>query len=262
MVQIRRQRHTIKGVEHEVVRLWPDSREASLPPIILLHEGLGSVAMWKDFPEKLAKRTGTEIIVYSRAGYGQSDPAKLPREVRYMHEEGLTVLPELIQSLEISNPVLLGHSDGGSIALICAGGTDVELSGLVVMAPHLFVEQITVDSIAKAREVWASTNLNQRLGKYHDDVESAFVGWNDIWLDPDFLDWNIEEYLPSIEVPILAIQGEDDEYGSMAQIDVIARVVAQSELLKLPRCGHSPHRDQPDAVLEAVHNFMHQKVIA
>lgn len=254
--------HTIDGVNLEVVRLLPADRKDPLPPIILLHEGLGSVSMWKDFPRSLADITGAEVIVYSRAGYGKSGPVKLPRDVRYMHHEGLVVLPELIQSLKLSRPLLLGHSDGASIALICAGGTDVELCGLIVMAPHIFVEQITVDSIAEARQVWETTQLRQLLGKYHNDAEAAFMGWNDIWLSEDFINWNIEAYLPPIKVPILAIQGENDEYGSMVQIEDIARLSPQTVLLKLSQCRHSPHKDQPDIVLQAVNRFIEQKVLA
>jgi pimeloyl-ACP methyl ester carboxylesterase len=232
-----------------------------MPPIIMLHEGLGSVSMWKDFPQVLASRTGSEVILYSRAGYGQSSPVSLPRDVRYMHDEGLHVLPDLIRSLDVSRPLLLGHSDGGSIALICAGGSNVALSGLMLMAPHIFVERITVDSIAQAREAWRSTNLRERLGRYHDDVDSVFTGWNDIWLHEKFLHWNIEEYLPAIDIPLLAIQGEDDEYGTMAQIDGIVQAVPDTELLKLAQCRHSPHRDQPEAVLEAINRFIQEKVV-
>jgi pimeloyl-ACP methyl ester carboxylesterase len=194
--------------------------------------------------------------VYSRAGYGKSDPARLPRTVRYMHEEGLDVLPQLIQQLGVSKPVLMGHSDGGSIALICAGGTDTELSAVIVMAPHIKNETITVESIAQAKVAWQQTELPARLARYHDDVEAAFTGWNDIWLHPDFSSWSIEEYLPAIKVPILAIQGEDDEYGTMQQIDGIKKLAPQTELLKLEKCRHSPHRDQPQALLTAVTKFI------
>jgi pimeloyl-ACP methyl ester carboxylesterase len=218
--------------------------------------------MWKDFPQLLASRISSEVIVYSRAGYGKSAPTSLPREVGYMHDEGLDVLPELIGSLGVSRPVLLGHSDGGSIALICAGGSNVTLSGLIVMAPHIFVESITVESIAKAKEAWQSTDLRDRLGRYHDDVDSAFTGWNDIWLHEDFLHWNIEDYLQEIDIPVLAMQGEDDEYGTMAQIHGIAEVVADTELLELRQCRHSPHRDQAETVLDAIDRFINEKVTA
>ena len=240
----------------------PSTRVFGAPPVIMLHEGLGSVAMWKEFPQQLASRIGSEVIVYSRAGYGKSSPASLPRDVCYMHDEGLDVLPELVDSLGVSRPVLLGHSDGGSIALICAGGSNVALSGLIVMAPHIFVEPVTVESIAQAREAWRNTDLRDRLGPYHDDVDNAFIGWNEIWLDAEFLHWNIEGYLQNIEIPLLAIQGENDEYGSMAQIHGIAQVVADTELLKLDRCRHSPHRDQPEMVLDGIARFINEKVTA
>jgi len=251
--------HTVEGVSLEVVRLRPEEYSSN-PPIVMLHEGLGSVAMWKDFPERLAASTATEVIAYSRAGYGRSGPAKLPRTVRYMHDEGLKVLPRLIDLLEMEKPILFGHSDGGSIALICAGGTETALSGLVIMAPHIFVEQITVDSIAQAKEVWQTTDLPDRLGRFHDDAEAAFIGWNDIWLHSDFFHWNIEEYLSAIQVPVLAIQGHD-EYGSMVQIDGIARVIPNTLLLKLPNCRHSPHKDQPEAVLAACNQFIDSQMV-
>jgi pimeloyl-ACP methyl ester carboxylesterase len=252
---------SINGVALEVVRITPDQIEANRPCIVLLHEGLGSVSMWRDFPHALVEKTACEVIVYSRAGYGKSAPAKLPRTVHYMHDEGLDVLPQLIQQLGVSRPVLMGHSDGGSIALICSGGTDTPLSGLIVMAPHIKNEKITVDSIAQAKRAWQQTDLPARLAKYHDDVEAAFWGWNDIWLHPDFLDWNIEQYLPAIKVPVLAMQGEDDEYGSMLQIEGIQKHAPQTELLKLANCRHSPHRDQRDAVLAAVERFINERIL-
>jgi pimeloyl-ACP methyl ester carboxylesterase len=194
--------------------------------------------------------------VYSRAGYGRSDPAVLPRTVRYMHDEGLVVLPALLAGLGLERPILFGHSDGGSIALICAGGTATPLTGLILMAPHVMVEDLSVASIAQAEVAWQNTDLRQRLGKYHADVEAAFRGWNDIWLHPDFRAWNIEETLAAIRCPVLAIQGEDDEYGTMAQIERIAAQVADVDLVKLADCRHSPHKDQPEAVLAAVSAFV------
>lgn len=240
----------------EYVRLPSAHPREGAPAIVFLHEGLGSVAMWRDFPQKVADATGCEAVVYSRAGYGRSDPARLPRDTRYMHDEGLDVLPALLAALGLERPILFGHSDGGSIALICAGGTDTPLSGLVLMAPHVMVEDISVDSIAQAKVAWQTTDLPKRLGKYHADVEAAFRGWNDIWLHPDFRAWNIEEYLPRIAVPVLAIQGEDDEYGTMAQIDRIAAQARDVELVRLADCRHSPHKDQPEAVVAAVGEFV------
>ncbi|NMG75767.1 alpha/beta fold hydrolase [Aromatoleum diolicum] len=242
----------------EYVRLPSSHPREGAPSIVFLHEGLGSVAMWRDFPQKVADASGCEAVVYSRAGYGRSDPAQLPYSVRYMHEEGLTVLPRLLDALEIERPILFGHSDGGSIALICAGGTDTRLAGVVAMAPHVLVEDISVASIAQAKVAWQTTDLSARLGKYHADVDAAFWGWNDIWLHPDFRAWNIEEYVPNIACPVLAIQGEDDEYGTMDQIDRIAAKARDVELVKLADCRHSPHKDQPEAVIAAVAEFVNR----
>ncbi|NMG27610.1 alpha/beta fold hydrolase [Aromatoleum evansii] len=246
------------GKHLEYVRLPSAHPRDGAPAIVFLHEGLGSVSMWRDFPQKVADATGCEAIVYSRAGYGRSDAAELPRTTRYMHDEGLTVLPALLDALQLDRPILLGHSDGGSIALICAGGTGTPLSGVVLMAPHVLVEDISVTSIAQAKVAWQSTDLPARLGKYHADVEAAFRGWNDIWLHPDFRAWNIEEYVPRVACPVLAIQGEDDEYGTMDQIDRIAAQARDVDLVKLADCRHSPHKDQPAAVIEAVGEFVNR----
>ncbi|WP_407279160.1 alpha/beta hydrolase [Aromatoleum evansii] len=246
------------GKHLEYVRLPSAHPRDGAPAIVFLHEGLGSVSMWRDFPQKVADATGCEAIVYSRAGYGRSDAAELPRTTRYMHDEGLKVLPALLDALQLDRPILLGHSDGGSIALICAGGTATPLSGVILMAPHVLVEDISVKSIAQAKLAWQSTDLPARLGKYHHDVEAAFWGWNDIWLHPDFRAWNIEEYLPKVACPVLAIQGEDDEYGTMDQIDRIAAQARDVDLVKLADCRHSPHKDQPAAVIEAVGEFVNR----
>lgn len=247
---------TVRGQRLEYVRLPSAHPREGAPAIVFLHEGLGSVAMWRDFPQRVADLTGCEAVVYSRYGYGRSDPLAAPREVRYMHDEGLQVLPELLDQLGLASPILFGHSDGGSIALICAGGSGMSLAGVVVMAPHVLVEDISVRSIAEAKIAYERTDLRQRLAKYHADVDSAFRGWNDIWLHPDFRAWNIEEYLPRIACPVLAMQGEDDEYGTFEQIERIAAQVPDVELCKLADCRHSPHKDQPEAVLEAVGGFV------
>jgi len=225
------------------------------PPLVFLHEGLGSVAMWKDFPERVARATGCGALVYSRHGYGRSDPITAPRPVRYMHDEALVTLPELLDALEIERPVLVGHSDGGSIALIHAGGSGRPVGGLVLLAPHVFVEDLSVASIAAAREAYAATDLGEKLARYHADVDSAFRGWNDVWLHPDFRAWNIEEYLPRIRCPILAIQGQQDPYGTMDQIRRIvrgARAVPHVEVHEVEQCGHSAHRDRLDLVVDAI----------
>jgi len=226
------------------------------PTLVLLHEGLGSIAMWRDFPNRLAHATASRVVAYSRYGYGDSDPLTAPRTVRYMHDEAEHVLPEFLDALAIERPILVGHSDGGSIALIHAGGGGRGVTAVVAMAPHVIVEDISVTSIAAAREAYATTALREKLARYHADVDGVFWGWNDIWLAPDFRAWNIEEYLPRIACPILAIQGEDDEYGTMDQLARIARGARDVELVKLPDCRHSPHRDQPGAVLDAIVRFV------
>jgi pimeloyl-ACP methyl ester carboxylesterase len=223
--------------------------DPQLPAIVMLHEGLGSLSMWKDFPGRLAQATRSSVVVYSRHGYGQSSPLQAARSVEYMHDEALIVLPQFLDALGIVNPILFGHSDGGSIALIHAGGSGRKVAGIIALAPHVFVEEISVTSIAAAKIAYETTNLRERLARYHDDVDGAFWGWNNIWLNPAFRAWNIEQYLPSIQCRVLAIQGAADEYGTMEQIERISRAAPNVELSKLDNCGHSPHRDQPGAVL-------------
>jgi pimeloyl-ACP methyl ester carboxylesterase len=247
---------SVQGRKLEYVRLPSAHPKADAPAMVFLHEGLGSVAMWRDFPQRVADATGCEAIVYSRYGYGRSDRLEAPRNTRYMHDEAILALPEFLDKLAVDRSILCGHSDGGSIALIHAGGTRRPVSGIIVIAPHVMVEEITVQSIAEAKIAWQTTELRQRLGRYHDHVEETFLGWNDIWLHPDFRTWNIEEYLPHISAPILAIQGEDDEYASMEQIDRIGRQSKDVDLVKLADCRHSPHKDQPEAVIAAVAEFV------
>lgn len=232
----------------------PGPRNAAT--LVFLHEGLGSVSMWRDFPERVAASTGCAALVYSRYGNGQSDVLREARAVDYMHVEALQALPALLEELGVVEPILIGHSDGGSIALIYAGARD-RVKGLVVLAPHVFVEDISVTSIAEAKTVFETTDLPQKLGRHHADAVKTFRGWNDIWLHPDFRRWNIEEYLPRIHCPVLAIQGFDDEYGTMAQLDAISKQAGSTvELLRLADCRHSPHRDQPAAVIEAMSRFI------
>jgi pimeloyl-ACP methyl ester carboxylesterase len=226
------------------------------PTLVLLHEGLGSVAMWRDFPSRLAHATASRVVVYSRHGYGESDPLTTPRTVRYMHDEAEHVLPEFLDALAIERPILVGHSDGGSIAMIHAGGGGRGVTAIVAMAPHVMVEELSITSIAAARDAFRTTRLRRRLARYHADVDGAFLGWNDIWLSPAFRTWNIEAYLPRITCPILAIQGEDDEYGTMEQLARIAEGAPDVRRLKLADCRHSPHRDQRDAVLDAIARFV------
>jgi len=228
------------------------------PTLVFLHEGLGSIAMWRDFPERVALETQRDAVVYSRCGYGNSDPLTEPRGVRYMHDEAQIALPQLLDALGILRPILIGHSDGGSIALIHAGSVSSNVRGIVTLAAHVLVEDISVASIAAAKTAYETTELRVRLSRYHADVDSAFWGWNRIWLAPAFRDWNIEEYLPQIGCPVLAIQGVDDEYGTMEQMLRIAAGVRDAELLALDDCRHSPHRDQPDAVLAAIGRFVRE----
>jgi pimeloyl-ACP methyl ester carboxylesterase len=230
--------------------------QAGRPTLVFLHQGLGSVSMWRDFPDKVGAATGCSAIVYSRYGYGNSEVLREPRTVDYMHVEALQVLPELLARLAVRDPVLIGHSDGASIALIHAAAHR-DVKGLVALAPHVFVEDVSVSSIAEARAAFEATDLPQRLARHHADAAKTFWGWNDIWLHPDFRRWNIEEVLPRIRCPLLAIQGFDDEYGSMAQLEAIARQAGGPvELLRLTDCRHSPHRDQPQVVLEAIARFV------
>jgi pimeloyl-ACP methyl ester carboxylesterase len=244
---------------HALEYEWLDAAEAGKPALVFLHEGLGSVRQWRDFPLQVVKATGCRALLYSRYGYGQSDVLAEPRvDLRFMHREALEVLPALLKALRIERPVLVGHSDGASIALIHAGAGHA-VRGLAVMAPHVFVEPICVESIRKAADAFATTDLAQRLGKYHRDPAKTFHLWADAWLDPDFMHWNIEEYLPGIGCPVMAIQGEDDAYGTMAQLERMRRGVRGScELVKLAACGHTPFRDQPQATLEALTRFVHE----
>ena len=232
------------------------------PPIVMLHEGLGSVALWKRFPDEVAGATGRVVFVYSRYGHGESDALTGPRDVRYMHEEALLTLPGFLDALGIENPILLGHSDGASIALIYAGAKPDAISGLIVLAPHVFVEDLAVASIAAKKRAYESTDLRSKLARYHADVDGLFRGWNDIWLDPAFRSWNIEAFLPSIEVPVLAIQGVDDEYGTMEQVRRIALGTRDVRVIELQDCAHSPQRDQPARTLAAIADYVRARPIA
>jgi pimeloyl-ACP methyl ester carboxylesterase len=250
----------IAGARLEYRRVAPKAavKAAQAPEIVLLHEGLGSVAMWRDFPDRLAEAAGRSVFAYSRAGYGRSSPVALPRPARYMHDEALATLPRVLEAAGIAECVLVGHSDGGSIALIYAGGVrPMKARGVVTLAAHVFNEKLCVDSIAAAGRAYLETDLRRRLARYHADVDNAFRGWNDVWLSPEFWHWNIEEYLPRVAVPVLAIQGRDDEYGTARQVDaIVAQVKGRAEKLMLPKCKHSPHRDQPAMTLEAIARFV------
>jgi len=237
---------------------WVGATDADAPVLVFLHEGLGSVAMWRDFPARLCTAAGLRGLVYSRPGYGRSTPRRTDEKWRpdFMHRQAREVLPALLQALDVKQPWLFGHSDGGSIALLYAAAFPAALRGAIVLAPHILVEEVSVRSIAQARDAYLQTDLKQRLARYHDDVDSAFWGWNGIWLDPAFRAWAIEEEIAAIRCPVLAIQGVDDEYGTMEQIRGIARGVPQAKLIELAQCGHSPHKDQPEAVIAAVRLFV------
>jgi pimeloyl-ACP methyl ester carboxylesterase len=224
--------------------------------IVMLHEGLGSVAMWKDLPERVANATGCGVLVYSRYGHGKSERLAEKRSVDFMYHEAKVVLPEILAQNKIQNPILLGHSDGASIALIYAATWPQLVRGLILEAPHVFVEEFGLRSTVAIRKAYESSNLPEKLSRYHDHADEMFRGWNDIWLDPQFRDWNIEEYLDAITCPTLVIQGENDEYGTLAHVEAIQRRVPGALALILPRCGHSPHRDQPELILDAITKFV------
>jgi pimeloyl-ACP methyl ester carboxylesterase len=225
------------------------------PAIVLLHEGLGSVSMWRDFPRQVAEATGRDVLVYSRHGYGRSAPLRGPRSPRFMHAEALVVLPELLDGLGVRRPILLGHSDGGSIALIHAGsGVAPAPLGVITMAAHVFVETVSTISIAKARVAYEESDLRAKLARFHDDVDGAFYSWNCTWLLPDFIrGFNIEADVARIRCPLTAIQGAEDEYGTTKQLDSIrAKSQGRAEIVLIPDCRHAPHRDQRAGTLAAI----------
>jgi pimeloyl-ACP methyl ester carboxylesterase len=246
-------------IEH----LWIAPERARAPLIVFLHEGLGSVSMWKDFPQRLCGAANARGLVYSRPGYGQSTPRAATEHWAndFMHRQAHEVLPALLNALGVAEPIwLFGHSDGGSIALLHAARFAKHVLGAVVMAPHILVEAVSVTSIAKAREAYEQTELRQRLSKYHDDPDSAFWGWNNIWLAQEFRHWSIERDIEAITCPLLAIQGSDDEYGTLAQVHGICQRLPATQLLVLPDCGHSPHRDQPERVIAATLAFLQKHI--
>lgn len=247
---------SVQGRSLEVQRI--NGRGGRASELVFLHEGLGSVSHWRDFPARVADATGSPVTVYSRYGCGNSDLLAEPRGVGYMHDEALHALPDLLAQLHVENPILVGHSDGASIALIHAGAQD-RVRGLVLLAPHVFVEDLSVASIAEAKTSFETTDLPEKLARHHRDAARTFWGWNDIWLHPDFRRWNIEEFLPRITCPILTIQGLDDQYGTMAQVQAIVRQSGGPvEILPLAECRHSPQRDQPDATVAAIAKFVKQ----
>jgi pimeloyl-ACP methyl ester carboxylesterase len=227
------------------------------PTIVMLHEGLGSVGLWGDFPEKLQAATGAGVFAYSRAGYGASSPVTLPRPLDYMHIEARDVLPKVLDAIGVRRGLLLGHSDGASIAAIYAGShQDHRVQGVAMIAPHFIVEDISVKSIAEIKEVYETTELKAKLARWHKDVDNAFYGWNGAWLDPKFRNWDISDYLAYIRVPVLIVQGESDQYGTMRQVEVAQEeCYCPVDVAVIPGAGHSPHREAPAATLDAITAF-------
>jgi pimeloyl-ACP methyl ester carboxylesterase len=236
---------------------WLAPPTADAPTIVMLHEGLGSVGLWGDFPEKLQAVTGAGIFLYSRAGYGQSSSVPLPRPLDYMHREALDVLPKLLDAIPFKRGLLLGHSDGASIATIYAGShQDHRLQGVVLIAPHFVVEDISVTSIAAIKTTYETTDLRAKLARWHKDVDNAFYGWNGAWLDAKFRDWNISDYLAYIRVPVAILQGVDDQYGTMRQVEIAQEeCYCPVDLKIISDAGHSPHREAPGATLDAIADF-------
>ncbi|MCB1396282.1 MAG: alpha/beta hydrolase [Rhodobacter sp.] len=233
------------------------ARAPGRPVIVLLHEGLGCVALWRDFPERLAEASGCPVFAYSRAGYGQSDPADRPFPVDYMTRHAVDVLPDVLNAIGADSYVLMGHSDGATIAAEYAGRVeDFRVRGLVLMAPHFFTEPLGLAEIARAAEVFATTDLAAKMARYHRDPRATFAGWNDAWLNPAFKAWNVADVIDYIRVPALVIQGREDQYGTLAQVhEVETRSYAPVDLLVLDDCRHAPQFDQPQAVLDAVAEF-------
>ena len=261
LVEVRLAGRTI-DIEHA----WVGTDDPAAPLAIFLHEGLGSVALWKDWPARVCDAGGLRGLVYSREGYGGSTPR--PHDERwpptFMHAQADEALPALLAALHVDagRYWLVGHSDGGSIALIHAARFPARVAGVVAIAPHVMVEDVALASIARARDAWASTDLPARLGRYHADPTSAFFGWNDVWLSPAFRDWSIEDMLARVRCPVLAIQGTADEYGTLAQVERIRERVPSAELLVLDGCGHSPHREEPDALARAITDFISRHELA
>jgi pimeloyl-ACP methyl ester carboxylesterase len=248
----------VRAGGHRLEYEWIGAPAAVAPTLVFLHEGLGSVSAWRDFPASLADRTGCGALVYSRWGHGRSDPLQLPRPVDFMHDEGLGTLPDLLGAFGIDAPILVGHSGGGSIALIYVSANLGPVRALILEAPHVFVEDLSVASIAEIRTAFETTDLPAQLARHHGpNTEAVFRGWNDVWLSREFRSWDITDCLPRVTCPVLLIQGEDDEYGTLAQVETIAQHVrGRIETLILPACGHSPHRDRRDAVERAMATFI------
>lgn len=242
----------------ECIEPFPLLTDIPGPTLIFLHEGLGSIAQWRDFPFAVSLATHLPAVIYERWGYGNADPLDRPRSARYLHEEALQSLPEVLQQLQVNDAILIGHSDGGSMALIFAATWPEKVRGMITEAAHVFVEDVTTAGIREAVSIYTSTDLPQRLFKYHGaNTDRAFRGWSDVWLSPAFRDWNIEEYLPGVRCPILVIQGRDDEYGTPAQVEaIVGGVSGPAEPLIIPGCGHIPHHQARERVLAEMTRFI------
>jgi pimeloyl-ACP methyl ester carboxylesterase len=240
-------------LEYRMIGPAPDQA----PTIVMLHEGLGSAGLWGDFPDKLQAATKVGVLVYSRAGYGASTAVTLPRPLDYMHIEALEVLPRLLDQIGFRRGMLLGHSDGASIAAIYAGGNqDHRVQGVAMIAPHFIVEDISVTSIAEIKKAYETSGLRSKLERWHGDVDNAFYGWNGAWLDPKFRDWDISEYLGYIRVPVMIVQGADDQYGTIRQIEIAqAECYCPVDVTIIPGAGHSPHREAAGTTLDAISDF-------
>lgn len=229
------------------------------PTLVFLHEGIGSQGLWRSFPDTIAAATSLPAIIYSRHGHGWSDPISEPRTPRFMHDEALIALPELLDKLEIADPILVGHSDGASIALIHAGAGRRPVRAIVAIAPHVFVEEEVLIGVDAARKAFEEDELAAKMAKHHHDAAATFYGWHDIWKHPGFRDWNLEADITGIECPLMLIQCAGDEYGTVHQLDAVeAAVSGPVERVWLEDCGHSAHLDQPEAVAEAVVGFVRQ----
>src|ERR1700716_2699438 len=240
-------------LEYRMIGPAPDDA----PTIVMLHEGLGCAALWGDFPDRLAAATGAGVLVYSRAGYGASTTVALPRPLDYMHVEALDVLPKLLDKIGLRRGLLLGHSDGASIAAIYAGGVqDHRVRAVAMIAPHFVVEDISVTSIAEIKTAYETTGLKTKLARWHRDVDNAFYGWNGAWLDPKFRGWDISEYLAYIRVPVAILQGANDQYGTIRQIEIAREeCYCPVDVTEIPGAGHQPHREAPGATLNAISEF-------
>ena len=238
------------------IKIISDERN-SLEPIIFLHEGLGSISLWKDWPSMISASLKRDVIIYSRLGMGNSSPIIGPRDINYMHIEAIEILPKIVKYLNVTNPILYGHSDGASIALIYAG-SGYNSKNLILEAPHVFVEDKSIKGANDAKKMWKNSKFKEKLSKHHKDVDGAFNGWCNAWTSKEFKKWNIEEYLPNIKSPIMLIQGKDDEYGTLKQLDNIEKNV-QGNVLRheLEDCGHSPHSQYPNILINKIKKFLY-----